>query len=301
LLEPKAGRYGEAAVKRRAEPKLGEKGEDTLEARARRLYLDLLKGVLTRTLFGETRVPVEPWKGTLNRALYRPIKAVLGAVGFELTRRYRFDPDARKEGRDWPPEAETMVGLERLNNLERCIVDVIREEVPGDLIETGVWRGGATIFMRAVLEAYGDEDRIVWGADSFEGLPKETRHPADQAYQLWRRPRLSISLDEVKENFARYGFLDQRVRFLEGWFDETLTKAPIEKLSLLRLDGDFYESTMVALEALYSKLSVGGFLIVDDYHALQGCRMAVDEFRQRHGIRDELHPVDWACVYWRRT
>jgi len=288
-------------VERPGEPMLGSRRGTTLEARSRRLYLDLLKGVLTRTLFGETRVPVDPWKGTLRRALYRPIKLALGAAGLELTRRYPFDPDARREGRDWPPEAETMVGMLRLDNLERCIAEVIRQEVPGDLIETGVWRGGAAIFMRAVLEAYGETDRVVWAADSFEGLPRETRQPADQAYELWRRPRLSISLDEVKENFARYGFLDEQVRFLVGWFEKILPDAPIERLSILRLDGDFYESTMVALQSLYPKLSVGGFLIVDDYHALQGCRMAVDEFRQQHGITEMLHPVDWACVYWRRT
>jgi O-methyltransferase len=154
--------------------------------------------------------------------------------------------------------------------------------------------------MRAVLRAHEDSVRSVWAADSFEGLPPETGHPADQEYELWRRPRLAASLDEAKRNFARYGLLDDRVRFLKGWFDETLPSAPIERLAVLRLDADFYESTMVALETLYPKLSPGGFVVVDDYYAHQGCRQAVDEYRQRMGIDEEIRPVDWACVYWRR-
>jgi O-methyltransferase len=268
-----------------------------------RLYLDLLKQILTRYMFGETHRPVQPAKGTWQRGLYLPIKKLLGRLGLTLVRRYPFDPLARAEGRDWPPEAETMIGLKRLDNLEYCITDVLERDVPGDLIETGVWRGGAAIFMRGVLEARGESERLVWAADSFQGLPEpgSSAHPTDHDYELWTRPQLAASLEDVRANFARYGLLDDRVRFIVGWFEKSLPAAPIQQLAVLRLDGDYYSSTIAALEALYPKVSVGGYVIVDDYYALRGCKIAVDEFRERHGITEEMEVVDWSCVYWRRS
>lgn len=239
------------------------------------LYLDLLKKVLTRVLFPDR---------SRN-------------IGGESP----FDLDKRETGQDWPSEGETMVGIRRLDNLEFCIADVIRRNVPGDLIETGVWRGGATIFMRAALEAFRDRERAVWVADSFQGLPKpDPSRTSDVGDALWQYPQLAISLEEVKRNFARYGMLDDRVRFLPGWFEDTLPSAPIDSLSILRLDGDMYDSTMVALESLYPKLAPGGYVIIDDYGAIVGCRDATDDFRRANGIHDPMHEVDWTCMFWRR-
>jgi O-methyltransferase len=158
--------------------------------------------------------------------------------------------------------------------------------------------------MRAALQAYGDQTRCVWVADSFQGLPKPNaiKYPADAGDKHWRHnDRLGVSLDEVKQNFARYGLLDERVKFLKGWFHETLRGAPIRQLSVLRLDGDMYESTIEVLEALYPKLSVGGFLIVDDYKSIQNCQAAVTDYRRKHDIRDEIVEIDWTGVYWRRS
>jgi len=273
---------------------------DTRE-RAARLYLDLLKKVLTRLILPETFRPVDPHKGTAKRAMFAPFRKLLDSAGLELVRRFEFDSERRVEGLDWPPDAETMLGINRLDHLEECVTDVLRRDLPGDLIETGVWRGGATIFMRAVLEAYGDRERTVWVADSFRGLPKpDPRQKDDVKDAYWRKPVLAASLKDVKANFAKYGLLDDRVRFLPGWFRDTLPKAPIEKLAVLRLDGDLYESTMDALEALYPKLSVGGYAIIDDYSIVPGCKRAVDEYRARNGIDEEIVTVDWGCVYWQR-
>ena len=87
------------------------------------------------------------------------------------------------------------------------------------------------------------------------------------------------------------------MRFLVGWFKDTLPRAPIEQLAVVRLDGDLYESTMDAIEVLYPKLSVGGYLIVDDM-SWEGCAKAVHEFRQQHGIREPMVPIDWTGEYW---
>jgi O-methyltransferase len=195
-----------------------------------------------------------------------------------------------------------MIGMERLANLQECVTDIIRSNVPGDLIETGVWRGGACIFMRAVLEAYGDSSRTVWVADSFQGLPPPNpeRYPADTGDRLFEEPFLRVSVEQVKANFGKYGLLDDQVRFLVGWFKDTLPKAPVDRIAVMRLDGDLYESTMDALRALYPKLSVGGYVIIDDYGAMTSCRAAVDEFRHEMGISDEMKRIDWTGVFWQR-
>jgi O-methyltransferase len=266
------------------------------------LYLDLLKKCLTRSIFEERGERYRPRRGGWREVVFERFERILGAAGLELIRRVSFDEEARAEGRDWPADAETMIGLRRLDHLQHCIDDVIRCRVPGDLIETGVWRGGAAIFMRGALDAFGDTERIVWAADSFQGLPKPNAddYPHDKEDAHWTQPSLAVTLAEVRNNFDRYGCLDERVRFVPGWFSETLPEAPIRRLAVLRLDGDLYESTIVALRSLYPKLSVGGYVIVDDY-ALANCKAAVDEFRAERGITEPMERVDWTCIFWRRA
>jgi O-methyltransferase len=196
-----------------------------------------------------------------------------------------------------------MVGLKRLNNVQECVTDVLRSGVPGDIMETGVWRGGCCIFMKAILASYGDTTRNIWLADSFEGLPKPDaeHYPVDRGDVHWTRSEvLAVPIETVQENFRRYGLLDDRVRFLKGWFKDTMPTAPIKQLSILRLDGDMYESTFQVLHAVYPKLSVGGYAIIDDY-ALVGCKAAVDDYRKAHGINDPISQVDWSGAYWKRS
>ena len=267
------------------------------------LYLDLLKRCLTRALFPERSRPVPPPASGMKRIVFGPALRVMERRGLRLVRQEVVDPEARAEGRDLPLDAETMVGLRRLDNLQRCVVDVLERDVPGDLIECGVWRGGTTILMRAVLAALGDPGRRVWVADSFRGLPRPdvVRFPADAGDRHWTQTPLAVSVDEVRESFRRYGLLDDRVRFLVGWFEDTLPSAPIEGLSVLRVDADMYGSTIVALRALYPKVSLGGYVIIDDYGAVPGCKTAVDDFRSEHGVTDALRTIDWTGVYWKRT
>jgi O-methyltransferase len=155
--------------------------------------------------------------------------------------------------------------------------------------------------MRAILKAYGITDRRVWAADSFQGLPypDSERYPQDAGDLHSGYDFLAVSREEVQENFRRYELLDDQVRFLKGWFRDTLPTAPVERIAVLRLDGDMYESTWEALTSLYPKLSVGGYVIIDDYNAVRGCRQAVDDYRRRQGIVDEITAIDWAGVFWR--
>jgi len=207
----------------------------------------------------------------------------------------------RISGDDWPSRAYTMTGLRRLNNLQTCVEDVIANDVPGDLIEAGAWRGGATILMRGILRAYGVTDRTVWVADSFEGMPKpdlET-YPHELQLDLSNQEYLAVSQEKVENNFRRYGLLDGQVRFLKGWFKDSLPDAPIEKLAVLRLDADLYESTSQALEYLYPKLQSGGCLIVDDYF-IKACRRAVHDYRRENGITEKIVRIDHKAVYWKK-
>jgi len=209
---------------------------------------------------------------------------------------------ARITGKDWPSRAVTMIGLKRLNNIQACAEDVLLNGVPGDFIEAGVWRGGATIFMKAVLREYGDTSRTVWVADSFEGVPPPSpdKYPSDKDSKLNQYAMLAVSIEKVRANFERFGLLDDRVRFLKGWFKDTLGTAPIKNLAILRLDGDLYESTMDTLNPLYPKLSPGGYCIVDDYFNLSAQKEAVDKYRAEHGITEEIHQIDWAGAYWQK-
>ena len=286
------------------------------------LYLDLMERCLTRSLFAEPtgeslRRALDMWshrlvtagnllgelaRGRLNRALHAWAQKHLFSHHSSPDQSSAIGAGKRMKGLDWPADAETMIGLQRLDNLRYCITGVIREGVPGDLIETGVWRGGAAIFMRAVLKAYGDTERTVWAADSFRGLPKPepTRYAADAGDIHWAWKQLAVPLEEVKRNFARYDLLDDQVRFLVGWFRDTLRTAPIERLAVLRLDGDMYESTIDALRYLYSKLSVGGYALVDDYGNVPACKAAVDDHRAEHGITEDIRRIDWTGVFWQR-
>ena len=246
------------------------------------LYLDLLKASLTNTLFMSEPDADDTELRYVNDFIDHYIKGV----------------------------AVSMLPLARLENLRSCIVDVLEREVPGDLIETGVWRGGATIFIRGVLKAFNVVDRTVWVADSFEGLPEPDaeRFPLEaktHGGKVMTRVynRFAVSIEDVQRNFRAYGLLDEQVRFLKGWFKDTLPTAPITTLSIMRLDGDYYESTWDALINLYDKLSLGGYAIVDDYgeDSWTYCRRAVDEFRSQRGIQDPMIRVDSKCYYWQRT
>ena len=268
------------------------------------LYLDLMKKTLSFSLWPEPPIPVDMFE----YKRFRPIKRLLALTSrvlevgqLQLVKQRAVDPSHREQGSILPGYADTMIGLKRLDNLQYCIEKVIHDDVVGDLIETGVWRGGACIFMRAVLAAYGVTDRKIFVADSFDGLPKPDTEvfPQDRGDTHYLKRYLAISQEDVANNFRKYGLLDEQVVFLKGWFKDTLPVAPIEKLAVLRLDGDMYGSTMDAFNNLYPKLSSSGFCIVDDY-GLRRCKEAVDDFRQAQGIRAELKEIDWTGRYWRK-
>ena len=270
-------------------------------------YLELLKRSLTATVHQDAYISrISYDRLSLDPSSWHPRRRIAHLVSWALRRRHwelarRCPHEALEQGRVRPLIGETMVGVARLDNLQGCIEQVVHGSVPGDLIETGVWRGGASIFMRGVLRALDVSDRRVWVADSFQGLPRsDGRYAADAGDKHHRFADLAVPLEVVKENFRRYGLLDAQVRFVPGWFRDTLSGLHGERWALIRLDGDMYESTMEALETLYPQLSVGGYVIIDD-GSLAPCRAAVDDFRARHGIEDPIECIDWTGFFWRRA
>jgi O-methyltransferase len=208
----------------------------------------------------------------------------------------------RAAGMDWPMQGLTMIGLNRLDDLQSCVESVLAEGVEGDLIEAGAWRGGASILMRATLDSLGADDRTVWVADSFRGFPNEAAVGSTtqgEPDDLGVFDFLAIPLEEVEANFARLG-CQRGVNFVPGFFEETMPGLRDRRWSIVRLDGDTYESTLLTLRSLYPGLSTGGHLIIDDYGALDECARAVDEFRSEQRITEPLEEVDWTGVRWRR-
>lgn len=267
-------------------------------------YLDLLKLALTGYIFPESAdLIIRREAGSSPRiAAKNFIVDQFAKRGLRIVKRQTFDAAAREVGKDWPSIAYTMVGLKRLDNVQHAIETVISEMIPGDLVECGVWRGGCSIFMRAALNANGGKDRILWVADSFDGMPKPDalKFPADAlGDDLSQNDYLSVPLDAVQKNFERFGLLDEHVKFLKGWFKDTLPKAPIEKISVLRADGDLYESTVDILSNLYPKVSPRGFVIIDDYYVWEPCRVAVTEFREKNNITSPIIDIDGLGAYWR--
>jgi len=294
--------------------------KETPDNTTRELYLDLVKRSLTGalsedndTILGGARsmgTGALGGSGSKGAAIQVAKRAAHGVgrlasrFNVEIAVHHPYDAERREIGEDWPSRSESMIGLRRMDNIQQCVSSVIEEGVPGDLIETGVWRGGATIFMRAILKAYADTTRNVWVADSFQGLPKPDaeKFAADAGDTHFRWSGLAVSEAQVRHNFERYGLLDDQVKFLVGWFKDTLPKAPIESVAVMRLDGDMYESTIQALDELYPKLSVGGYCIIDDFgsHASQAGQ-AVHDYRRDHGITDEIVPIDNFGAYWRKS
>jgi O-methyltransferase len=277
------------------------------EQALRSRYLDLLAASL-RNAHYRSGAP-EPSAEDLSRAEASLARA-RAQIGPHLAGQPLADLLGAMDARQWyaaakrnDPPALTMAGQDALDNVRFCVEAALAAGVPGDLLEAGVWRGGLTIFMRGILAAHGVEDRTVWVADSFAGLPQPdpARDPDDAlAHELLACVGgLAVSADEVRGAFRDHDLLDDRVRFLEGWFSDTLP-GPVEQLAVLRLDGDYYESTRDVLRALYPKLSPGGYVIVDDYGLPVGCRRAVDEYRAEQEIEEPILMVNERIACWRR-
>jgi len=206
----------------------------------------------------------------------------------------------------------SMAGWRRISNVYDLCTEAVREGIRGAFVECGVYNGGCAAVMAGVSD-HLDADRTTWLFDSFEGLPQPTDADGDDAKEyaglteagghLLAIDRCVGSLQKVEEVlFKRVGVAPESVRIVKGWFQDTLpaTSQEIGPISVLRLDGDWYESTLVCLNQLFAQVSPGGFVVLDDYGYWPGCRRATTEFLEKMGLDVELHWIDDSGVYFRK-
>jgi O-methyltransferase len=269
-------------------------------------YLNSLKRFLTRYEFEPEETWILPtfwstewtWKLRIWAMLHHSKLQFLRWISLLGLQRVQYIEEKRRDGQDWPVTAETMVGLTRLNQLHAALDYVVQKSIPGDLLEAGVWRGGAGIFMAAYLEVYGLQDRTVYLADSFEGLPPPSwSYQADATSRLHKFAYLAVGKEEVVRNFRKYDVSLDRVEFLEGFFGDSLPSADVKNLALLRMDGDMYESTFDILVNLYHKVSEGGIVIVDDWKIPQA-QKAVRDFLGEAGKDVDFQAIDDTAVFF---
>lgn len=269
------------------------------------MYLDLLKRCLLNEVYLDDELRLMYLRAclaeedTFDFATYHEIRTHW-ATQFERLKAAReigqfYDRKIHNSG-----FSHTMIGRQRLEGLEACLDHIRTTGITGDVMECGVWRGGAAIFMAGYLKHHGMTGRKVILADSFDGLPPSTA-PADQGLTLEKDvyPELAVSLEEVRRNFDTYDLMSEDIHFLKGWFKDTLGDTPSDQLALLRLDGDLYESTLDALEGAYDRVVPGGIVIIDDWGVLPPCREAVTDFFAARGeALPEMQSMDWSGVWF---
>jgi O-methyltransferase len=275
---------------------------DVETAEARERYINLLKAALRNSLYERPNMPTKFDLARMWVLKQQLMFRFRSARSLDLMKLSPSDLYWVVQGNLQP--GHTLGSQANVNQTQFCVESVLRDGVPGDLLEAGVFRGGQSILMKGILDAYGVTDRKVFVADSFEGLPQPDPNTCVEdaiAHEVLKEVDLfAVSVDTVRDTFDRYGVLDDNVVFVKGFFEDSLPTAPVDKLAILRLDADYYQSTMDALENLYPKLSVGGWVILDDYGHPIGCRQAVTEFREKYGIDDPIEMADPLCGYWQR-
>ena len=199
----------------------------------------------------------------------------------------------------------TMTSPERLLALIRAVEYVVTNQIEGDVVECGVWRGGSMFAAARSLLHFGDWSRRLWLYDTFEGMSIPTERDVDMSGVPARELLINddihdpkgvwclSTLEEVKKHLEESCYPEKQICYIEGKVEQTLPETTPEKISILRLDTDWYESTRCELEYLFPLLSSGGILIIDDYGHWQGCRKAVNEYFSSRGIRIFLSRIDY--------
>jgi cephalosporin hydroxylase len=275
----------------------GREREDRA-ARATRRYLELLRGALLDEHYLENELRIEHLLECISAGeavdvdkLANPARYMTGDL--QRWRREREAGQRPNNGGSTTGDVLAYAGFgrARLEHLDACLQLVRDEAVEGDLVDSETGRGGAAIYMRGFLEAHELPGPRVWVADRFAGgsstLPDtSSRFPPD--------------LDTVREAFARFDLLDDRVVFLQGTPSGALAQASIAEVALLRVGSNDSEELRAVLEALYDRVAPGGFVVVDAYGAAD-CRATVDSFRSSQGIVDPLQRIDWSGAAWRKA
>jgi hypothetical protein len=201
-------------------------------------------------------------------------------------------------------EVKTMTSDERVAGLHTAIVDVYKIKIQGDFVECGVWMGGNLIIAKKFFDSVNDLSRVFYGFDTFEGMTKPTENDSKKAHRWWDGVGACIaSIEDVITEIKKHEIFDHRVILVKGDVNNTLTTPANlpEKISILRLDTDWYDSTKIELEILYNKLVPGGYLIIDDYGYWSGCAKAVDEFFGKEFVNNNFQKLDNTGIMYKKN
>jgi len=234
----------------------------------------------------------------------RLLQGMLHRFGYEISR-YNFAPDLSHEQEEIISSARpyTLTSVERMIALSNAITHIVKNNIPGDIVECGVWRGGSMMLTALTLISHQDTDRTLHLYDTFEGMSPPTNDDVGfddrtAQSQLDDDPGMTgvgckAGIDEVRTNLESTNYPARNIRYIKGRVEETIPQHVPESIAVLRLDTDWYESTRHELEHLYPRLSPGGFLIVDDYGHWKGARKAVDEYFEKRNEQPYLHRIDY--------
>lgn len=214
-------------------------------------------------------------------------------------------PDWQQEIRD-SVRPYTMTSDERIFSLINAVTYVVQQGIPGALVECGVWRGGSMMVVARTLQHHGHADRDLYLFDTFEGMTEpgaadvdyegnqaSTKYQATSSKPVGQRWS-EAGLEDVRRNLAATGYPTERVHYCIGRVENTLPAQAPASVALLRLDTDWYQSTMHEMVHLYPAVSQHGIVIIDDYGHWRGSKEAVDEYLAGTGTRCYLHRVDYS-------
>ena len=231
-----------------------------------------------------------------RRMLTRPLRGLIRRFGFDIVfaPEYGFPPDL--EERDIAlvrrVQPYTMTAPEKMFALLDASRYISQNGIVGDIVECGVWKGGSMMAAAEMLLRLNDTQRTLWLFDTFTGMPEPSDKDADYSgtsarMRLEKETNVQAyaPLKEVERMMASTGYPSERIRYIQGKVEDTIPATAPDRIALLRLDTDWYESTLHELTHLFPRLSTGGVLIIDDYGQWAGCRSATDEYFSQNGIR----------------
>jgi O-methyltransferase len=198
----------------------------------------------------------------------------------------------------------SMLSTIRLITLYQLVRDVQQRGLKGDIVECGVWNGGAAAMMaRSLQDAGGTKQRSLWLFDSFEGLPPPGKNDGKSITEHYFKGLCKGSLDQVKAIFDKLEVSFDHVKIVKGWLEDTLHINSIGQVVLLHIDTDWYESVKSTLEHMYDKVVAGGYIVVDDFYFHEGCRRAVSDFLKERGFESKIQmiKVDRSAVYFQKV
>ncbi|MFL6836790.1 MAG: TylF/MycF/NovP-related O-methyltransferase [Bradyrhizobium sp.] len=238
-------------------------------------------------------------------ALAMVARNVMGRMGLDISRQDNafLEPEFTRYHEHCAPF--TMVSRERLYAHFQAVRYVVENNIDGDIVECGVWRGGTSMLGALTLLGMNETSRQLWLYDTFAGMTAPTDADVSpwegaNAIKLWRKNQKRdvnkwcyAPIEEVKKNLTSTSYPAEKTNFVKGDVVETLKASVPNKIAVLRLDTDWYESTRAEMEVLFPRLVRGGVILIDDYGAWKGCKKAVDEYLGAHKIPLMLHRTDY--------